>query len=296
MTNPSTPRTNPPPRRSRRVRRLVITLAILIGLLVAADFGAAAIFEYQVSTRARSEFNLADDPAVKVGGFSFLAQAISGEYDHVTVDANGVPVNDTLRDVGVHVDLYGVTAPLSELLSGSTKGVQIREVEGQVRVNASDVNRAFSENQNEVLRTITNLTIDPVDERLVADPDAEVPKQPDPAEQERDRTTAGARVCGTVDIAGQSTDICVFSVIALVDEQITVAPRRIEARNGLLTGELPGSLQARILPAAPIALDPGALPFTVTPTAVKVEPGILSLKGKAQNVVLGEGAGGGGTR
>lgn len=269
------------------MRKLVIALAILIGLLVAADFGAAAIFEYQVSTRARSEFGLAHDPAVKVGGFSFLAQAISGEYDQVKVEANGVPVNDTLRDVGVSVDLLGVTAPLSELLSGSATSVQVREVKGQVRVNASDVNRAFSENQNEVLRTITNLTIDPVDEKVVADPNAEVPEETDPAEEEKETTTAGARVCGTVDIAGQSTDICVFSIIALVEEKITVAPKRIEARNGLLAGELPASLQARILPASPIALDPGALPFTVTPTAVKVEPGFLSLKGKARDVVFG---------
>lgn len=96
-----------------------------------------------MSKRARDQFGLADDPAVKVGGFSFLAQAISGEYGHVTIDAKGVPVEDTLRDLEVHIELRDVQAPLGELVSGSLKEVKVGEVEGQVKVKASDVNRAI---------------------------------------------------------------------------------------------------------------------------------------------------------
>jgi hypothetical protein len=33
-------------------------------------------------------------------------------------------------------------------------------------------------------------------------------------------------------------------------------------------------------------LDPGTLPVAITPTAVLVDPGSISLKGKAQNVKL----------
>src|SRR2546429_9487511 len=95
MANPGTPRTAPK-RRSKTIRRLVIALAILLGLVVVADFVTAAIFEHEVSKRARSKFGLADDPSVRVHGFSFLLQAFSGEYDHVTVDAKGVPVRGTL--------------------------------------------------------------------------------------------------------------------------------------------------------------------------------------------------------
>src|SRR3954452_11794144 len=64
MTMTDTPsRPAPRKRRSKTVRRLVITFIVLIGLLVVADFSAAAIFEYQVSKRARDQFDLADDPA-----------------------------------------------------------------------------------------------------------------------------------------------------------------------------------------------------------------------------------------
>jgi len=76
------------PKRSK-TRPIVITVVILLALLVGADFGAAAVAEYQVSKRAKAAFNLSDDPAVTVRGFPFLTQAIGGEYDHITVDSNG---------------------------------------------------------------------------------------------------------------------------------------------------------------------------------------------------------------
>jgi len=267
------------------VRRLVIALAVLIGLLVAADFGAAAVFEHEVSQRARAHFGLADDPSVKVGGFSFLLQAFSGEYDHVTVDAKGVPVKDTLRDVEVHADLMGVQAPLGDLISGSLKGVPIREVDGQVKIKASDVNRAISENENNLVKTFTRLTIDPVSEQLATTKPADGQEEP-PADEDQEDTTAGFRMCGTVDIASQSTDICVFGIISLVEQKINIDPKRLEIRNGLTTGSLSPQLQAPVLALFRRTLDPGALPFSVTPTAVKVDPGVLSVKGKARDVVL----------
>jgi hypothetical protein len=270
------------------VRRLVITLAVVLGLLVVADFAAAAVFEHEVSKRARTHFNLADDPSVKVGGFSFLAQAISGEYDLVTVDAKGVPVKDTLRDVEVHADLMGVVAPLGELLSGTSNGVQIREVEGQVRIKASDVNRAISENENEVVKTFTKLTVDPVSERTATTkPDGNTDEQEEATEAtETEDDTAGVRMCGTADIAGQSTDFCVFGIVSLQQAKIRISPRRMEIRNSLTSGSLPLALQERFLAPFTVPLDPGGLPFAVTPTAVKVEPGMVSVKGVAYNVAL----------
>jgi hypothetical protein len=269
------------------VRRLVIALAVLVGLLVVADFAAAAVFEHEVSKRARAQFGLADDPSVKVGGFSFLLQAVSGEYDQVTVDAKGVPVKDTLRDVEIRAELRGVQAPLGDVISGSLTGVPVREVDGQVMIKASDVNRAITENENNLLKTLTRLTIDPVSEQVAI---TEPPEgsEPDTSQDEEagEDTTAGVRMCGTADISLQSTDICVFGIISLVEKKITFDPKRLEIRNGLTTGNLAAQVQARVLEPFRITLDPGGLPFTVTPTAVKVEPGVLSVTGKARDVVL----------
>jgi LmeA-like phospholipid-binding len=287
------------PKRRRRTRRLVITLVVLIGLLVAADFGAAAIFEYQVSKRAREQFHLADDPAVKVHGFSFLAQAIRGEYDNVSIDAKGVPVQDTLRDLEVHVDLMGVLAPLGDLLSGSLKEVRVREVDGQVRVKASDVNRAILQNKNPLISSITNLTIDPISEAdAQSDPDTRTEEQKAAAQRaeelERDDDTkAGAKICASGNIGGEDTDFCAYGLIALVEKaKAKFTPSRLEVHNSVLgTGQLPPQLEAGLLRMLTVTLDPGELPFTVTPTAVNVAPGVLSVQGKAFDVVLG-GSGG----
>lgn len=292
-TMTETPSRPAPHKRRKAVRRLVITLVVLLGLLVVADFGAAAVFEYQVSKRAREQFNLSDDPSVKVGGFSFLAQAVAGEYGHVMIDAKGVPVEDTLRDLEVHIELRGVQAPLGDLVSGSLKEVKVREVEGQVKVKASDVNRAVAENESAAIRSITNLTIDPVSEQDVAtNPDdrtaAEQEAAERAAEQEIEDTTAGARICATVDVGGEETELCAFGIISLVDAKMTFTPGRLELRNSVLgSSELPPVLDAAAKQALTFTLDPGELPFTVTPTAVTVDSGVLSVKGTASDVVLG---------
>ncbi|HEY0448991.1 DUF2993 domain-containing protein [Actinophytocola sp.] len=287
------------PKRRRRTRRIVISLVVLIALLVAADFGAAAVFEYQVSKRAREQFHLTDDPSVKVHGFSFLAQAISGEYGHVAIDAKGVPVQDTLRDLEVHVDLMGVIAPLGDLVSGKLQGVRVREVEGQVRVKASDITRALLQNENPLVSSITNLTIDPISEQdAQTDPDkrtdAEQAAAERAAELETDNDTkAGARICATADLGGEETDFCAYGLITLVEAKAHFVPSRLELTNSVLgTGQLPDAFEAGITGwLKQLSLDPGQLPFTVTPTAVNVEPGVLSVKGKAFDVVLG-GSGG----
>jgi LmeA-like phospholipid-binding len=279
------------PKRSK-ARPIVITVVILLALLVGADFGAAAVAEYQVSKRAKAAFNLADDPAVTVRGFPFLTQAIGGEYDHITVDAKGVPIKDILRDVEVHADLRGVRAPLSDLLAGRTDSIEVAEIEGQLRVKEADFNRAL---QNNALRVrtsdITNVTIAPASEKRVlagngADSEIDDKADQEALKQETEDTTAGVRVGATVDFAGQQTDIVVYAMVSLVEAKIQVTPKRIDLGNSLGDNLLAPNLQAQLLPLFSVSLDPGKLPVAITPTAVQVDPGSLSLKGKAANVKL----------
>jgi hypothetical protein len=260
---------------------------------VAADFGAAAIFEHEVSKRARAEFGLEDDPSVRVHGFSFLLQAISGEYDNVEVEAEGVPVKDTLHDVKVKASLLGAQAPLGDLISGNLKGVRVREVVGEVTVRASDVSRALAANENEVVKTITQVSIEPISEKAATAADADGANgdtDPTGASDPED-TQAGARVCGTLDIGGQTTDLCALGLITLVEQKISFVPKRLEIRNSLTSGELPSAIQNSVLRALTFAQDPGQLPFKVTPTAVIVTRGELTVRGKAQDVLFG-GSGG----
>ncbi len=288
MSNPGTPRTAPKRRRSKVIRRLVIGVLVIIGLLVAADFGAAAIAEHEVSKRARTQFGLEDDPSVTIGGFSFLLQALSGEYDNVHVKATGVPVKNALRDVEVIADLKGVKAPLGDLLSGNTKGIQVREADGTVTVKASDVTRAISQNENEVVKTFTSVSIAPVSKKAATTPNS-ADDVKDPPGTPKDDTTAGAKICGTADVAGTSTNLCAYGLITLANQKINFAPGWLKVTNGFVSGSLQSTIRERVLaPFAKISLDPGILPFKVTPTKVTVgEDNTVSVTGKAENVQLG---------
>jgi hypothetical protein len=262
---------------------------VLIGLLVIADFASAAIFEHEVSKRARTQFGLSDDPDVTVGGFSFLLQAFSGDYKLITVDAKGVPVN-TLRDVEVHVDLNGVHAPFGDLISGNVKSIRVDEADGSVKVKASDVNRAIARNENDLIKSFSQVSIEPISKQQVSDPNAK-PQSNDPAELPS--TSAGAKVCATADIGGTSTNFCAFGIIALVNQKIAFQPSRITFGNALSSGSLPESLKEPLQRLLAFNLDPGNLPFKVIPTTVEVgseSGGFLTVTGKAENVSLSGGS------
>lgn len=271
-------RTRKPQRstRSKIIRRLVIPLVILLALLIAADFGMAAIFEYQVSKKAREQLDLTDDPSVTVHGFPFLTQALSGDYDHLTVDAQGVPVQDTLQDLAIHADLTGVHAPkLFDLIGGGGGSITVDHVTGQVKVKAADLNRAVQSTNVPGLGAITDLNIEPVT------------SQADGARSNSPDKTAGIKLCGTLALAGQDTDVCVTGAIELADGgKVTVRPKQVDVRNSVLNGPIAGTIEQQILKRFAVTLDPGLLPFKVRPTGVFVEDGALAVQGEADNITL----------
>ncbi|MCO1579436.1 DUF2993 domain-containing protein [Crossiella sp. SN42] len=263
------------------MKKLAIVLVVLIGLLVAADFGAAAAAEYQVSTRLRAQLKLADDPAVRINGFPFLYQALAGDYREVEVKASGVPVAE-LRNVEVEATLRHVRAPLSELLSGSAQNVTIDEVTGRVKLLAAEVGKLIN---------VADLKIEPanLDELLERKPNGD-PVQPTGKQPVADDKTAPVKLTGSTDIAGTRTQVTVVGVLSLVENQIEVSPKRLRVSNE--TGEvpLPPAVDRLIRRAFSTRIDPGGLPFTVVPTGVRAEHGALVVEGSAKNVQLGGGA------
>jgi hypothetical protein len=295
VTNTARPQRAPKPKRSR-TRPLVITLVVLLALLVGADFGGAAIAEYQVSKRAKAAFNLADDPSVTINGFPFLTQAIGGDYGHITVDAKGVPIKDILKDVEIHADLRDVSAPLSDLLAGKTDSIVVKEMEAQVRVKEADFNRALKAN-NQRIQTgdITNVTIAPASMTRVnstsstedfTDAENKAEQEELKAEAKNESTSTGVRLGATVSIADQKIDLAVYAVVNLVKGKIEISAKRVVLGGSIGSTALAPAIQTQLKQKFSPTLDPGTLPVAITPTAVLVEPGSISLKGKAQNVKL----------
>ncbi len=135
------------------VKITLITVVVLAGVLVAADYGLAAAAEYQVSKKMKSRAEPGQRP---VGGhprFSVHHPGTAGNYSDITVNATGVPAANTLRDLEIDADLHNVRVPLSDLLSGNVSSVKVDEVDGQVQIKASDIGRLLG---------LADLTINPV--------------------------------------------------------------------------------------------------------------------------------------
>ncbi|AOS65953.1 LmeA family phospholipid-binding protein [Actinoalloteichus hymeniacidonis] len=260
------------------MKKLLIVLVIIAGLLTAADFGAAAAAEYQVSKRLRDELGLSDDPAVRVNGFPFVFQAMAGDYRDVDVQAQGVQVGE-LQDVHIEATLRHVRVPFSDIVGGTLQEVRVDEVVGQVRLTASDIGRLIN---------IPDLQIEPYTGDLLdplADEDAGVDGEGD-EEAVDDETTATVQLTGSQDIGGDRVQITVVGTLSLTDGIIDIRPEQLEVDPGTGSLELPPEIQQAALATFSTTIDPGGLPLDVTPTSVRAEHGALVVGGTARDVVI----------
>jgi len=260
------------------VRKLVITLLVLAGLVVAVDFGAATAVEYQMSEQLRSELELDAGPSVRINGFPFLTQAVSGNYSEIDMQASGLAVGP-LTDVGVEATLHDVTAPLAQVTSGMLGSARAAAVDGRLRIRDTDLGRAIG---------IEDLRLQPasdeeVDESLGS---AAVSESDDESEDDR---RAAVRMVATTDVTGQPVEVVVIGLLELADGMIRVTPTDVRfATDAAGEESLPALVREPLLAVLTTEVDPGGLPFAVTPTAVSVETGSLLVEGTAQDVSLGQ--------
>jgi hypothetical protein len=275
----------PPPRagsrRALRVKRTVAALIVLGAAAVGADYGAAAVTESAVAREMRSQLGLADDPSVRFNNFPFLAQAISGRYRSVDVVADHVAVGP-LRDLQVRSQLRDVSVPLSQLLGDGPRTVTVREVEGTARIGAADVER--------LLRSTSDIPIDKLwIDRIDADGlEQAVEDGADPTLLTLDPANA-VRLGGTVEFLGQEQQATIIAELRLADGRVQITPRDIRLGDDDAT-PLPAALQRTLSRLFTLTLDPGALPWEVTPTALRATNGGLEISGLTGRLVLGAGA------
>lgn len=276
------------------MKKLVITLVLVLGVFVAADFGLAAVAEYQVSQKMRSEMRLRDNPSVRINGFPFLGQAVTGDFRDVELQARGVKVGP-LNEIGIEANMRHARISPSDVLSGTADRLTVDELDGRIRLKASDIGRFIR---------VTDLTVRPApDDALTDDEEGETGSgsggdsgssggdggdtQLDPGTTV-DRTKDIVQLNGSVNIAGEDTEVQVIAVLSLLNGQLKIQPRELEIVTGSF-GEiaLPDVLEQSVLQQFTTTLDPGMLPFKVIPTAVRVEPGSLVVEGTAKNVTIG---------
>jgi hypothetical protein len=111
------------------VRALLVVLLLLGGLALAADRVAEAVAEDRVAQLVADRGGLAGEPAVEIGGFPFLTQALGGRYDDVRISLTGTDLGQP-EGTSADVSLRGVEVALSDVLSGSVQQVPVQRVDG----------------------------------------------------------------------------------------------------------------------------------------------------------------------
>lgn len=137
------------------MKRLLVTLVVLAGLLAVADRVAASVASRAVADQVVASSSLASAD-VSIGGFPFLTQAVSGRYDSVSVVARGVAAGEVTVD-RLDATLTGLEVPLSEALSGSVSEVPVESVRATALVAYAELARRSGDRQ---------LTVAPAGDRL----------------------------------------------------------------------------------------------------------------------------------
>jgi hypothetical protein len=121
------------------MRRLVIVVIVIVGLLVVADRVAKVAAQGVVASRIESDQGLSQRPAVTIHGFPFLTQALGGRYGDVSLTMHD------LRDRPVPVarltvNLHGVHVPLGAVVSQHLSRVPVDRATATVLLSFGDLN------------------------------------------------------------------------------------------------------------------------------------------------------------
>lgn len=129
-TNPAFPSPVPayqPPKRRGRRRGWLIALVVIVVLLVGLDFGARAFAQSEIASQLTAN-GFKDRPAVSIGGFPFLTQAISRDLRQVTIRTGSFPEGPVMI---TGMTLVADNVKISPSLKGGTAG----PVRGSVNIS-----------------------------------------------------------------------------------------------------------------------------------------------------------------
>jgi hypothetical protein len=112
------------------LRRLFVSIVVLAGLLVAADFGLRLYSERVVANEIQRSLKLSERPSVSFGGWPFVPHALSGNLPSTTVTATAFSAQQ-VRLQTVSLVLHDLHFPSHRLITGG--GGVIHAKTGTVR-------------------------------------------------------------------------------------------------------------------------------------------------------------------
>lgn len=266
------------------VTRVVAAVLAAVAVFVLADLGTAAAAESGISRQMRDRLDLPEDPAVRVHGLSFLAQAVTGRYEQVEVSMTRVPIGP-LRTPEIRVQLHGVRAQLSDLVGSGPARFRAAAAEGVVRIGPMDVRRLVVAAGGPAAE-VAHLTVEEVDANAI---DTVIRAGGDPTLRGLDpRTTA--RFVAEMPVDGDDTRVAVLTSLLVSDGKLRIVP--LDVREDDTQAPVPDGVRDSLMRAMAVELDPGTLPLGITPTQASVpEFNVLQISGAVRDLSIGEGAG-----
>ena len=231
------------------MRKLLVALVLLVGLLVVVDRVAARLAAQAIASEVQASAGLAAEPEVDVVGFPFLTQALAGRYDRVEVTAVDVPAGELVL-ARLDATLTGVQVPLSDALAGSVERVPVEGVRAQALVAYDELARRSGERR---------LTVAPAGERV--------------------------RVTGSVDALGRTLSAVAVSRVEVVEGDLLVTAEEYEVGNETADRIITRALGDRLDLRIPVS----GLPYGLEVRGVEVQPQGVAVVARSGATVLGGG-------
>jgi hypothetical protein len=115
------------------VRRLLVALVVVVGLVAAADVGFRLWAEAAVAARMQEAAELPERPDVDLHGFPFTLQVLRSRFDRVDVSMEGVEASGLMLE-SIRLELRDVRFPAGRLFTRGGGTIRPREGTGVVEV------------------------------------------------------------------------------------------------------------------------------------------------------------------
>ncbi|MUL40305.1 DUF2993 domain-containing protein [Streptomonospora sp. PA3] len=98
------------------MRKFLVFVIFVLIVVAVADRGLHYAAESEIASRVEQQYEMTSEPEVTIGGFPFLTQAISGEYEEIRIVTGAIVVEDVQLE-RVDITALDVRAPLSDLMT-----------------------------------------------------------------------------------------------------------------------------------------------------------------------------------
>ena len=228
------------------IKRLVIMVAILVGLAALADRGLAVVAGNAVGSAVQRSESLSTKPDVTFRGVPFLTQAFGGRFEEVDVVVRDYE-RDGLRFDKVEATLHDVKIGLGDALGGEVEAVPVGSGTATVTLSYADLNEYL----------------------------ARQPAQARVASSGNELTVSGS-VPNIGQVRGRAAPTVTGSTLRVVVSDVKRADGTA----------LPSASVTTVVSRLSFTVNLGELPFGISLLGVAVRSSALEVTGKAEGIVV----------